>query len=354
MARRPRLRKFSGCLWLAALLVILCGPTPAAAGAGDPNEPPAVDQPDDFSGAVGVYSIRFRATPTEVAVEDPITLTVIITGTGPGKYLPGRAKLRLFPPEMDKDFFVQPLPEEDRHLAGLWEGVWEFVYRLRPKHAGVKRTPELRFVYYDPMKGLYQPARIRGIPIKVTPRAQAAVRKETTRVPQAPERFYELATGASVLARSGHAGEFYPLLLACLVLAPPGICAAWYALRRRLHPEAGWRARRRRSRAAREALTALLTVAGASIGERTASVLAGYLRQRLELNGAEPTPAEVAVHLGRAGISPGVTGRVAAFFRTCDAARFAPSPPHESAALAADARALVHALEAELCTSQAC
>src|SRR5262249_34493135 len=99
------------------------------------------------------------------------------------------------------------------------------------------------------------------------------------------------------------------------------------------------------------AVPALRPVAGEAAGERTASVLAGYLRQRLELRGAEPTPAEVAVHLGRAGVSPGVTGRVAAFFRTCDAARFAPSPPHETAALAADARALVHALEAELCTS---
>jgi hypothetical protein len=331
--------------------LLFFGPTPAPAGEGDPNEPPAVGQPDDFSGAVGVYSIHLRATPTEVAVEDPITLTVVITGTGPAKYLPDRAKLRLFPPELAKDFFVEPRPQEDRHFAGPWEGVWEFVYRLRPKHVGVKRTPELRFVYYDPLKARYQPARVRGVPIKVTPRAPAALAKETTRVPQAPERFYEPATGDAVLARSGHAGDFSPLLLACLVLVPPAVCAAWYALRRRLHPEAGWRARRRRSRAAREALAALHTLGGAAAGERTASVLAGYLRQRLELRGAEPTPAEVAVHLGRAGVSPGVTGRVAAFFRSCDAARFAPSPPHDSATLTADARALVHALEAELCPS---
>jgi hypothetical protein len=337
---------------MAALLVLFCAPTLAPAGADDPNAPPALDQPDDFSGAVGVYSISFGATPTEVAVEDPITLTVRITGTGPGKYLPDRAKLRLFPPEMAKEFFIEPRPEEDRHRAGLWEGVWEFVYRLRPKHVGVKRIPALRFVYYDPILARYQPARTRGnLPIKVTARAQAALSKEATRVPQAPERFYELATGEAVLARSGHAGEFYPLLLACLVLAPPGICAAWYALRQRLHPEAGWRARRRRSRAARAALAALQAVEGESVGERTASVLAGYLRQRLELRGAEPTPAEVAVHLVRAGVSSGVTDRVAAFFRTCDAARFAPSPPHETAALAAAARALVNALEAELCTS---
>jgi hypothetical protein len=157
-----------------------------------------------------------------------------------------------------------------------------------------------------------------------------------------------------VLARSGHAGEFYPLLLACLVLAPPAVCAAWYAVRQRLHPEAGWRARRRRSRAAREALAALRTLGRGAVGERTASILAGYLRQRLELSGAEPTPTEVAAHLGRVGISDSVRGRVQEFFRACDAARFAASPPAEITGLAADAGALVNALEAELCTPRAC
>ena len=338
----------------AVLALLLICPAFAPAGENAPDAPPVVDQPEDFSGAVGRYRMTSSATPTEAAVEDPVTLTVRITGRGPKKYWPERAKLRLFPPELARDFYVQALPERDRHLPGPEEGTWEFVYRLRPKSGRVKRIPALTFRYYDPALRRYQPARAPPLPLKVTARAQAALPKDATRVPQAPERFYELSTGPAVLARSGHAGEFYPLLLACLVLAPPAVCGAWFALRQRLHPEAGWRARRRRSRAARAALAALHKLGRDAAGVRTASILAGYLRQRLELPGAEPTPLEVATHLGRAGISAGVRGRVQEFFRACDAARFAPSPPADTAGLATDAGALVHALEAELCTSRAC
>jgi hypothetical protein len=339
--------------WGAVLLALVCAaPALSRAGEDDPDAPPALGAPEDFSGAVGKYRIACTASPTEVAVEDPVKLVVRITGAGPKKYLPERAKLHLFPPELGRDFYVQNVPREDRYLPA--ERTWEFVYRLRPKRLGITRIPALQFVYYDPALRRFQPARTRGsIALKVTPRREAVLPKNATRVPPAPDRFYELATGEAVLSRSGHAGDAYPFLLACLILVPPGLCAVWYGLWRRLHPEAGWRARRRRSRAAREALAALRRVDAERAGERTASVLAGYLRQRLELKGAEPTPEEVSAHLGRAGVSAGVSGRVAGLFRACDAARFAPSPPAEVAALTANACDLVQALEAELCAAQA-
>jgi hypothetical protein len=334
-------------------VALLCSwPATARAGEDDPDAPPALGAPEDFSGAVGKYRISCTASPTEVAVEDPIKLVVRITGAGPKKYLPERAKLRLFPPELGRDFYIQDVPREDRYLAA--ERTWEFVYRLRPKRLGVTRIPALQFVYYDPALRRFQPARTRGnIALKVTARREAVLPKDATRVPAAPDRFYELATGEAVLSRSGHAGDASPLLLACLILVPPVLCAGWYVLWRRLHPEAGWRAHRRRSRAAREAMAALRRVGSEGAGERTASVLAGYLRNRLELKGAEPTPEEVSTHLGRVGVSASVSGRLAGLFRACDAARFAPSPPAEAAVLTADACALVQALEAELCAAQA-
>jgi hypothetical protein len=332
------------------LAVVCCCPAPVRAGEDDPDAPPDEGAPLNFGGAVGNYRITYTASPTELAVEDPLKLVVRITGSGPKKHLPDRAKLRLFPPEMARDFYVEDVPREDRYLPR--ERAWEFVYRLRPKRVSVKRIPPLEFVYYDPSLRLYQPTRTRGtIVLKVTPRAQAVLPSQVMRLPPAPDRFYELATGEGVLGRSRHAGEFSPLLLAGLVLVPPGLCAAWYLLWRRLHPEAGWRARRRRSRAAREALAALQQLSPEGAGERTAWVLAGYLRQRLDLKGTEPTPEEVSAHLGRAGVSAAVTGQVATLLRACDAARFAPAPHAGTIGLTADACAVVQALETELCTA---
>jgi hypothetical protein len=51
--------------------------------------------------------------------------------------------------------------------------------------------------------------------------------------------------------------------------------------------------------------------------------VAEYLRQRLDLPVAEPTPDEVAAHLRRAGLDAKLASEAAAFFRACDAGRFA-------------------------------
>src|SRR5436305_3167177 len=91
-----------------------------------PSQPPAGDDtipvtghPPNFSGAAGHYTIQARATPTTVRVEDPITLTVRITAQKPGpwKHPPQRDKLKLFPADLEGNFFIEPLPEEDRFLA---------------------------------------------------------------------------------------------------------------------------------------------------------------------------------------------------------------------------------------------
>jgi hypothetical protein len=344
---------------LAALLPLALALTAASAGAGDDLETRLqVGRPANFSGAVGVYWISYAAAPTKVAVEDSVTLTVRITGSGPKGHLPERSRLRLFPAEVARDFYVEDVPDKDRVTAVPEKDrhhpeetqAWEFTYRLKPKHLKVKHLPALEFAYFHARYQRFQKARTREyVALEVTPPGLADV-PVTVKMPQAPARFYELTTGAAVLGRGGpDAGFNVPLLLG-LLLAPPLLCLAWYGAWRRLHPGAGWRVRRHRSRAAREVLAALGALGADAPGERSAALLAGYLRQRLELHAAEPTPAEVATHLGRVGVSAAVSERAAAFFRACDAARFAPAPPAGRSALTADAGAIVNALEAELCT----
>src|SRR4051794_14298862 len=124
--------------WTLSLLLALVVAIPARADdeEDDPNAPPLVGRPENFSGAVGSYQISYRAAPTQVAVEEPITLTVRIIGSGPEKHRPERNKLHLFPDEAEKDFYIQGVSEQDRYLAK--ENTWEFVYRLKPKHPGVE------------------------------------------------------------------------------------------------------------------------------------------------------------------------------------------------------------------------
>jgi hypothetical protein len=364
-----------GCVAAAAGLALFCAwPSPSPAD----EWPPAADPlRSKFSGAIGEFKVSFSVEPLKVEVEEPVLVTVRITvpdqkqreldtkkreleankkGLEANRLkvvMPDGGKLAalFFEKSTTDNFYLEHVREQDSR--GTDPLSWTFVYRLRPKSVAATEIAGA-FVYYTPLGERYKQTRPDPVNLEVVARARARLPPELARALAHPDRFYEVATGEGVLRRSGHSGDFSPLLLGGLVLGPPGVCAVWYFLWRRLHPGAAWRVRRRRSRAAREALAALAALGRADADARTASVLAGYLRRRLELPGAEPTPAEVAAHLGRAGISEPVSVRVTEFFRACDAVRFAAGAPLPAAPPAADARSLVNALEAELCAARAC
>jgi hypothetical protein len=312
----------------------------------DDFEPPVAGRPESFSGFIGAYHIAVRVAPAEVAVEDPVVLTVSVTGTGPANRLPQRPLLRLLAPALDKDFHVQDLPEKDHHDKS--SQTWDFVYQLRPRRLDVTRVPALKLWYYDPAYRRYQPSYATAIKLTVKPRPQVQPPSDTKGAAEPAEPVWELVVGPSVLRRVGSGWPGWPLLL-LLALGPPAACLAWYALWCRLHPEAAWRRRQRQSQAARQALAALHAL-GASAGAGAGLVLAQYLRQRLDLRAAEPTPQETARYLRRAGLSGPLAGKVADFFRACDASRFAPPPPPAAGGLAGEAVTLIFALESESCS----
>jgi hypothetical protein len=135
-----------------------------------------------------------------------------------------------------------------------------------------------------------------------------------------------------------------------LLLSPPLVCVAWYVVWRRLNPDAGCLKERRRSRAARQALSRLENADRAPLEQRpplVAAALAGYLRERTDLTVAEPTPPEALACLRRAGCSAAVVDRAVAFLHTCDAARFWPPVAADCAKLPTLARDVILALDAD-------
>src|SRR5262249_3075314 len=139
-------------------------------------------------------------------------------------------------------------------------------------------------------------------------------------------------------------------------LVPPVIALLWYAAWRRRYPDAGQVARRRRSRAAQEALRALHALEKSHAKEQAQPakrIVTEYLRQRLDFGVVEATPIEAATHLEREGLSPVLVQDVAKFFSACDAARFAPGLDGEQDSWASVASGLVRTLEDEPWVSQA-
>jgi hypothetical protein len=314
------------------------------------EEPPLVNRPTNFQGAVGNFRITMRAEPTELQAEDPLLLTVRITGTGNLQELK-RPDLRRLPKFTDK-FHVEN--DTDRYLPR--EQAREFVYRLKPLTASVKEIPPLPFVYFKPgmippHKG-YQTALAKAIPLRVKPRAevQPSQVQGARAIIDVPDALYQLSEGASVLRRQERFVLPSPLVLVFLFLTPPSLCVLWYAAWRRRYPDAARLANQRRSRAARQGLKALRSLRTSDDRERTlevGAILVEYLRKRLDLVVGEPTPAEVAAHLQRMGSSPTLAQEVARFFASCDATRFAPGFPDGQENWTETAARLLLALEDE-------
>jgi hypothetical protein len=315
----------------------------------DPNDIPVVGRPSDlpFSEASGWFDVRTRAEPATVEAETPLTFTLSVRAVRETRRPPQRIDLRQLP-AFDARFYIEDPSEEPSRPD---EKTWEFIYRLKPRRADVTEVPGLPFVYFNPYlrtvrKG-FQVIYTDPIPLRVLPR-------ETVQVPvRAPENAFVVATGSAVLERQTLWTPPRIGPAAALLLSPPAVCIVWYLCWRRLYPDAARQASQRRSRAARRALQMLRTARRLDAeqrAERTASILTGYLQERLDLTVAEPTPREVAALFAQRDCSPALTAQAIHLFEACDRARFLPVAASEPVDLADAAVPFILAVEEETCS----
>src|SRR4051812_4520755 len=180
-------------VWLAT------GPVPVAAQ--PTSAPPLAGRPAQFSNVVGRYSVSAAASPAEVRVEEPVTLRAPTRGSGPADSRPSRKHLKLFPERWASDFYVEPVPAEDRALPE--QNTWEFVWRLRPQHRKVPAIDGIKLVYYEPGQsgaGKYQTDYAEPIALIVTAPRPAALAPDNVPVRMLPASFYEPPATDAVLA----------------------------------------------------------------------------------------------------------------------------------------------------------
>ncbi len=124
---------------------------------------PQAGKPDDFYGLVGNYTISADATPKEVNVGDPITLTIRVSGS---RYLkpvqwPDLEKI----PEMPDSFKI---PSE-RSDGEIRNNAKVFTQTIRPNHDNVKQIPPIPLSFFDADTGRYRTASTKPIPLQVSP-----------------------------------------------------------------------------------------------------------------------------------------------------------------------------------------
>ena len=112
---------------------------------------PAEGAPPNFNGAVGNYSMTVTAGPTNVAVGDPITVRVQISGHGAldALTLPDQPAWR--------DFKAYPPTQNTKTTDQLGiEGVKTFEQIVTPQNTDVHELPAFSFSFFDPGAKTYR------------------------------------------------------------------------------------------------------------------------------------------------------------------------------------------------------
>jgi hypothetical protein len=302
-----------------------------------PAEPPVVGQPTEgYYHAVGEHvRIELSISSPEVEVEEPITLTLKITGAdNPDKILrPDLSKI----PDFADQFHIDNLPDLPAQAGRI------FQYKLRPKNEQVKDVPPLLFKFWDPKLESWQATAPQSpLPLAVTPRAPQGSGAPL----QDPDFLYKMVPTSDIMKRPTSDEIRFGGLIAAVVV-PLFIFEVWFLIWRRMRPSAAKLAQIRRTRAVRAALDALKILDGVpapALADRSAEIVRTYTEDRFGLAAKTMTPEEIAAEFTRMGMPPSKVDRTKAFFQLCDAVRFGP-PENQRQSLSAAAERLVLTLE---------
>lgn len=112
---------------------------------------PLTDQPSDFSGLTGDFSMKTEITKSQVEANEAVNLKITISGTGNMKQV--NAPDLEFPPDIEA--YDPKTVDNIKVGATAVSGSRTFDYLLIPRHAGEFKLGPFSFSYFDAAKGKY-------------------------------------------------------------------------------------------------------------------------------------------------------------------------------------------------------
>ena len=283
---------------------------------------PAEDRPPDFTGLVGRYRIRTAATPTEVNVGDPITLTIAISGdllkmvTAPD--------LQSVPAFADN--FKIPSEQAAPKLSRTGK---TYTQTVRAKNEDITEIPPIPLSYFDVDQGAYITVHSDPIPLTVSPTrvvtadqaVGAAASPRTTRLQQIKTGLAANYDGPDLLknvAFTPAAALTQPSYLA-LLGSPLAVFVIAAVLRVARRTSPARQAARRRTSAYRNAAASLKRRRDPA---QIADVLRAYVADRYNRT-AQSLTADDCAQLLRDDHKPSdLIDKFAAILETCELTRY--------------------------------
>ena len=122
-------------------------------------------KPADFRGAVGEYSLSAQTDKERIAVGQPLTLTLTVSGRGNIKSLPDLS----VPPLTNFRTFDANAATNIEKKDGQVTGSKVFKTVLIPTASGDMTIPSVPFVFFDPASHAYRTIKSRPLTIHITP-----------------------------------------------------------------------------------------------------------------------------------------------------------------------------------------
>lgn len=291
---------------------------------------PANNVPATFAGAVGQYTVTATVSPTNVAVGDPITVRVQVSGRG---WLDA---ITVPPQPQWRDFkMYAPNAKVESADPNNLAGTKTFEIPIVPQSVAVKVLPSFAFSYFDPEAGNYRTVTTMPTPLNITANAGGAVALPNLTATNATEA-NPMSDIAHIRPHLGVTVASEPLLMKPWFIAAQFVApAVWLGLlvrRKRAESLANNpRLRRRREVQAlvRDSLEKLRDAANANRSDEFFAILFRALQEqigeRVNVPANSVTEAIVDERLRPAGLPDKTGTALHELFQAANIARYAPT-----------------------------
>ena len=152
---------------------------------------PLPSRPANFSGGVGKFSITAQISKTDVKANDPVSLRVIVSGTGNLKLI--KEPIVNFPKDFDK--YDAKVTDQTKITANGVEGSMVYDFMAVPRHQGTYEIPPVEFTFYDTQTDQYKTVKSEGFKLNVAKGSSTAVSDYSESVEQVNKDIRHIKTG---------------------------------------------------------------------------------------------------------------------------------------------------------------
>jgi hypothetical protein len=294
---------------------------------------PQSGRPADFSGTVGQFDMRAHADKTQVEMNQPVTVSIMISGTGNIKSVAEPA----IPESEDFRVYRASSSEKTATANDRLGGTKVFEEVFVPRRPGSLEIPALQLTYFDSASGGYQTVSTQPIRLVVTkpegyvssPEVPYSGPSTVIGVDANDIRHIKADLGEQSSARRVILLEPVYLVVNTLPILVLVGSVLWRRHRERLSSNSGLVRSRAASKVARGRLQKARSLAALeTVSEFHAEIyraLTSYVADKLNISPHGLTSDRVAELLRERGAGEDLVAQTIEVMRRCDFARFAPA-----------------------------